>query len=64
MKDFSFCIPTRFVVGRDSASQVGELIRQYGGRKVLIVEDGGSYLAALLENVRASIKCAGLEAVQ
>lgn len=64
MKDFSFCIPTRFVVGRDSASQAGDLIRQYGGRKVLIVDDGGSYLAALLENVRASIKGAGLEAVQ
>ena len=64
MKDFSFCIPTRFVVGKNSASQVGELIRQYGGRKVLIVEDGGSYLSALLENVRASIKGAGLEAVQ
>ena len=64
MKDFSFCIPTRFVVGKNSPSQVGELISQYGGHKVLIVDDGGAYLAALLDSVRASIKGAGLEAVE
>ena len=64
MKDFSFCIPTRFVVGKNSASQVGELISQYGGHRVMIVDDGGAYLAALLDNVRASIKGAGLEAVE
>ena len=60
MKDFSFCIPTRFVVGKGSAADVGALIAEYGGHNVLIVDDGGSYLKALLEQVKSSIEGQGL----
>lgn len=62
MKDFTFCIPTEFIVGKGSAAKVGEAIARRGGRKVLVVDDGGSYLKALLETVHASIAAAGIEA--
>lgn len=64
MKDFSFCIPTRFLVGRDSPARVGEAIASCGGTRVLIVEDGGAYLEKLLETVRLSIADAGLVPLQ
>ena len=61
MKDFSFCVPTRFIVGKDSPAHVGEQIAAYGGHRVLIVDDGGSYLTELLRTVRSSIAREGLE---
>ena len=64
MKDFSFCVPTRFIVGKDSPAHVGEQIAAYGGHRVLIVDDGGSYLTELLKTVRASIAREGLEAYE
>ena len=64
MKDFSFCVPTRFIVGKDSPAHVGEQIAAYGGHRVLIVDDGGSYLTELLRTVRSSIAREGLEAFE
>lgn len=64
MKDFSFCVPTRFIVGKDSPAHVGEQIAAYGGHRVLIVDDGGSYLTELLKTVRSSIVREGLEAFE
>ncbi len=61
MRDFSFCVPTRFIVGKDSPAHVGEQIAAYGGHRVLIVDDGGSYLTDLLRTVRSSILREGLE---
>ena len=42
MKDFNFYAPTRVVFGRESEAKLPELIRQYGGSKVLIHYGGGS----------------------
>lgn len=64
MKDFSFCVPTRFIVGKNSPAHVGEQIAAYGGHRVLIVDDGGSYLTELLKTVRSSIVREGLEAYE
>ena len=64
MKDFSFCVPTRFIVGKGSPAHVGEQIAAYGGHRVLIVDDGGSYLTELLRTVRSSIEREGLEAFE
>ncbi len=60
MKDFSFCIPTCFIVGKGSAVRTGEEILKRGGTRVLIVHDGGSYLEPILKAVRTSIEEAGL----
>ena len=60
MKDFSFCIPTCFIVGKGSPAQAGRKIAEFGGHRVLIVDDGGSYLKDLIATVRASIEEQGL----
>ena len=60
MKDFSICIPTRFVVGRGAAAGTGREIVRCGGKRVLLVHDGGSYLKELLETVADSVREAGL----
>lgn len=60
MKDFSFCIPTNFIVGKNSPALVGEEIAKRGGTRVLIVHDGGSYLEKLLGTVKTSISNQGL----
>ena len=60
MNDFSICIPTKFIVGKNSPAQVGQEIARLGGNRVLLVHDGGVYLKALLDTVRASLAEAGL----
>ncbi len=42
MKDFNYYAPTRVVFGRESEEQLPQLIRQYGGTKVLVHYGGGS----------------------
>ena len=42
MKDFNFYAPTRVVFGKNSEEQLPQLIRQYGGKKVLVHYGGGS----------------------
>lgn len=42
MKDFNFYAPTRVVFGRQAEEQLSQLVRQYGGTKVLIHYGGGS----------------------
>lgn len=42
MKNFTFCVPTKFVFGRGAELQAGALIREFGGTKVLIHYGGGS----------------------
>jgi alcohol dehydrogenase YqhD (iron-dependent ADH family) len=60
MIDFSFCIPTCFILGAGSPARVGGEIAKRGGSRVLIVHDGGSYLEDLLKIVRESIEDEGL----
>ncbi|MBR1502761.1 MAG: iron-containing alcohol dehydrogenase [Prevotella sp.] len=42
MKDFNFYAPTRVVFGKESEEKLPALIRQYGGKKVLVHYGGGS----------------------
>ena len=42
MRDFNFYAPTQVVFGRRSEEQVAELVKKYGGTKVLIHYGGGS----------------------
>lgn len=42
MKDFNFYAPTQVVFGQRSEEQVAELVRHYGGTKVLVHYGGGS----------------------
>ena len=42
MKDFNFYSPTEVVFGRESEEQLAQLIKKYGGTKVLVHYGGGS----------------------
>lgn len=61
MENFVFYSPTEFVFGRDTQSQTGELVKRYGGRRVLVVYGGGSVgRSGLLDTVKASLDAEGI----
>ena len=61
MLNFEFCAPTKFVFGRDSQHKVGQLVREFGGSRALIVYGGGSVVrSGLLAQVIASLDAAGV----
>ncbi len=61
MENFVFYSPTEFVFGRDTQSQTGELVKRYGGRRVLVVYGGGSVVrSGLLDAVKASLDAEGV----
>lgn len=65
MKDFNFYAPTRVVFGRESEAKLPELIRQYGGSKVLIHYGGGSARRyGLLDRVEQMLHEADIDFVE
>ncbi|MBQ2272253.1 MAG: iron-containing alcohol dehydrogenase [Clostridia bacterium] len=65
MLNFEFCSPTRFVFGKNTESQAGELIKNHGGTKVLIHYGGGSVVrSGLLDRVKASLTEQGIPYVE
>jgi len=61
MRDFSFYAPTYFQFGRDGEKHVGELVRRFGGTKVLIHYGGGSIKKnGVFDKVVASLKAAAI----
>ena len=42
MDNFTFYNPTRIIFGKDSVGQVGGVINEAGGTRVLLVAGGGS----------------------
>jgi alcohol dehydrogenase YqhD (iron-dependent ADH family) len=65
MDNFVFYSPTRFVFGRNTETQVGELVKSYGGKKVLIHYGGGSVVrSGLLERVIKSLDEAAIAHVE
>ena len=65
MKDFNFYAPTQVVFGRESEERLPELVRHYGGRKVLIHYGGGSAeRSGLLGKVRTMLDANGFSWVE
>jgi len=65
MKDFNFYAPTRVVFGRSSEEQLPQLIRQYGGTKVLVHYGGGSARrSGLLDKVESMLQAAAIPYVE
>ena len=61
MENFTFYSPTFFAFGKDSESQAGDLIKRFGGSKVLIHFGGKSARSSgLLDRVEASLNKAGV----
>ena len=65
MQNFTFYSPTYFMFGKDSENRVGELVKRFGGTKVLIHYGGGSAeRSGLLGRVRASLEAEGIAYVE
>ena len=61
MLNFEFCSPTKFVFGRNTQSQVGSLVKEFGGSRALVVYGGGSVVrSGLLAQVLESLDAAGV----
>lgn len=64
MKGFQYYTPTKVVFGKDTQSQVANLVKEFGGKKVLIHYGGGSVIrSGLLAQVEALLKENAIEYV-
>lgn len=65
MENFVFYSPTYFAFGKDEESRAGQLVRRFGGSRVLIHYGGGSVVrSGLLDRVKASLSAEGLSYVE
>lgn len=61
MTSFEFCSPTKFAFGRGAEANVGGLVKQFGGTKVLLHFGGGSIrLTGVYDKVVASLEAADI----
>ena len=59
--DFTLYTPTKVIFGRKTEEKVGELVKAFGGSRVLIHYGGGSVVrSGLLDRVKASLDTAGI----
>ena len=64
MKDFNYYAPTEVVFGKDSEEQVAQLVRKYGGTKVLVHYGGKSAKkSGLLDKIERLLREGGIEYV-
>ncbi|MBO4310736.1 MAG: iron-containing alcohol dehydrogenase [Lachnospiraceae bacterium] len=65
MENFEFYSPTCFVFGKETENKAGELVKRFGGKKVLIHYGGGSVVrSGLLDRVKASLDKEGIDFVE
>ncbi len=65
MENFNFYAPTYFAFGKDRENDAGELVKRFGGSKVLVHFGGGSVIrSGLLDRVKESLKKAGISFVE
>ena len=61
MFDFRYFTPTRVVFGKDTELQVADLVREFGGKKVLIHYGGGSVIrSGLMKKVTDALDSVGI----
>ena len=65
MKDFNYYSPTQVVFGRQSEEAVAELVKKYGGTKVLVHYGGGSAMrSGLLDKMLRLLDEGGVQHVE
>lgn len=65
MNNFQFYSPTLFMFGDGEEAKTGEMVRKFGGTKVMLVYGGGSVKRnGAYDDVTASLKAAGLPWVE
>ena len=62
MQSFDFQSSTRVVFGENTLDQLGDLTKELGGRRVLVVTDPGIISAGIVEKVLDSLKTTRLDA--
>ncbi len=61
MFNFEFYAPTRVIFGKGTETRAGELVKEYGGKRVLVHFGGKSAeKSGLLDRVKASLDAAGI----
>ena len=56
MNNFEFYSPTDFVFGRDAELRAGDLVKRFGGSRVLLVYGGGHAVrSGLIDRVKQSL---------
>ena len=64
MFDFKYFTPTKVVFGKNTEAQVADLIKEFGGTKILIHYGGGSVIrSGLLKRVTDTLDAAGISYV-
>ena len=59
MTGFEFCSPTKFAFGRGAEAKVGQLVREFGGTRVLVHFGGGSVRrSGVFDKVVAALRAA------
>ena len=65
MKNFMYCLPTKFVFGRGAEEKVGAELRAMGATRVLIHYGGGSAVrSGLIGRIEENLKAHGMEVFQ
>ena len=65
MIDFDYWSPTYIAFGKGKEARTGELVRRFGGHKVLLHFGGGSAIkSGLIDRVKASLAEAGVDFVE
>ncbi len=65
MNNFTFYSPTFFMFGKDTENNAGELVKRFGGSKVLIHYGGGSVVrSGLLDRVKRCLEAEGIGYVE
>ena len=65
MENFDFYSPTCVVFGKETENRAGELVKRFGGSKVLIHYGGGSVVrSGLLDRVKSSLTAEGISFVE
>ncbi|MCQ2959491.1 MAG: iron-containing alcohol dehydrogenase [Bacteroidales bacterium] len=61
MENFTFYSPTKFVFGKDTEKNCGNLVKEFGGTRVLIHYGGGSAVrSGLIDRVKNSLTANGI----
>ena len=64
MFDFKYFAPTKVLFGKNTEDKVAELIKEFGGSKVLIHYGGGAVIrSGLMDKVKAQLEAAGIKYV-
>ena len=65
MDNFNFYSPTEFVFGANRENEARQMVRKFGGKRVLVHFGGGSVIrSGLMDRVKASLDAAGIAYVE